>query len=208
MATPLELTPSQRLLLQMASPRAASFVQWWEGRQRLKHDRYLTFVDVAEASDAGSLEALLARAQADDGISDLLEAVIEHALKESSRAKVEAFGRLLHLVASAPADSKVDEAWMLLRAVSDLDPPHIRVLKRLQTDGDRYRGVLDYELARMFDRGTVVLYPMLKTLERHGLAGPLRPADPGDPDGPVEWAVWDFGLLLLDRLFPAGHSGS
>jgi hypothetical protein len=60
----------------------------------------------------------------------------------------------------------------------------------------------------MFERGTVVLYPMLKTLERHGLAGPLRPGQAGDPDDPVEWAVWDFGLLLLDRLFPQGRGGN
>jgi hypothetical protein len=72
----------------------------------------------------------------------------------------------------------------------------------LDTGGDRYRGIVDYELAAIFPNGTTVLYPILKALERHGLAGLLRPARAGDPDGPVEWAIWDFGLLLLGRLCP------
>jgi hypothetical protein len=106
----------------------------------------------------------------------------------------------------------LNEAWLLLNAVADLDPPHLKVLRRLHAEGDRYRGIIDYELAAMFPRGTIVLYPILKTLERHGLAGPLKPGRSGDPDGPAEWAIWEFGILLLDRLFPssgtAGIAGS
>ncbi|MEX2197073.1 MAG: hypothetical protein WD844_17510 [Thermoleophilaceae bacterium] len=188
----------------MASPRAANFVQWWEGRQRLKQERYLSFVEIAEAEDVGSLDALLDRARDDDELSDFVEAVIEHVVKESSRAKVAAFGRLLRLMTDTGDDTQVDEAWLLLRAVAELDPPHLRVLRRLREEGNRYHGVNDYALAGMFERGTVVLYPLLKTLERHGLAGPLRPAPAGDPDSPIEWAIWDFGLLFLDRLFPPG----
>ena len=204
MAPRFELGPSQRLLLQIVSARAASFVQWWEARQRLKQERYLSFAELVEADDVGSLDSLLSRARSDDELGDLVETVIEHVIKESSEAKVAAFGRLLRLVSASVDDASVDEAWLLLRAITDLDPPHLRILRRLRDEGDRYRGVQDYALAQMFDRGTVVLYPMLKTLERHGLAGPLHPAQPGDPDGPVEWAIWDFGLLLLERLYPTG----
>lgn len=99
----------------------------------------------------------------------------------------------------------VDKTWLLLNATVDLDPPHVRVLQRLAQKGDRYHGVVDYELAQMFRNGTTLLYPLLKTLERHGLAGPLSPSAPGDPDGPIEWAIWDFGLLLTNRIFPASR---
>jgi hypothetical protein len=129
MSRPFELTPSQRLLLQVASPRAANFVQWWEGRQRLKHERYLSFVEIVEAGNADSLEALLNRANADDDLSDFTEAVIEHVLRESSRVKVEAFGRLLSLMSTTVDDARVDEAWLLLRAAAELDPPHLKILR-------------------------------------------------------------------------------
>ncbi len=198
----MKLSPTPRLLLKVASPRAANLVEWWEARREIKQVRYLDFVDVVEAGDLGSLEALLRRAAVDEGLSDFVEAVLERVTAEASREKIDAFGRLLRLVAQDIDRAEVDEAWLMLNAVSDLDPPHLRVLCRLARDGDRYGGVTDYELASMFARGTAILYPMLKALERHGLAGPLRTAAPGDPDGPVEWAIWDFGLLLLERLFP------
>ena len=53
-----------------------------------------------------------------------------------------------------------------------------------------------------------LLYGLLKTLERHGLAGPLEErggSSPRGPDEAVTWAVWDLGLLLWERLLGAGE---
>ncbi|HEX4806268.1 MAG TPA: hypothetical protein VFU94_10220 [Conexibacter sp.] len=197
-----ELGPNRRLLLRTLSPRLASLVQWWEERQRIKQQRYLDLIDLAEAHRVGQIDELLRRSAVDENLGDFVEALIDLATQTSSRRKSEAFGRLLALTAADVEHEPLDEAWLLLNAVADLDPPHLKVLRRLDRDGDRYRGIVDLELAAMFPNGTTVLYPILKTLERHGLAGPLRPARSGDPDGPVEWAIWDFGLLLLGRLYP------
>ena len=68
------------------------------------------------------------------------------------------------------------------------------------------RGVEDRELARMFSNGTTVLYPILKTLERHGLAGSMTPPSE-NPDQSFIWSVWDFGVLLYEKLLTDATSG-
>jgi hypothetical protein len=192
--------PDINLALKLLAPRAAAVKQWSEERAQLKEERLLAFGVAAEAASSISLESLLSRCRESDEHSDFAEAVLRMAVAEASRRKTAALGRLLAL-GLQEGDAEIDEAWLMLNAVADLEQPHLRVLRRLHDEGDRYHGVLDTELARTFPNGVALMYPLLKTLERHGLAGPLSGPIESTPDTPVEWAIWDFGVLVLERLF-------
>lgn len=197
----LDLKPEINLALNWLTPRGAAVKQWMEERASLKEERLLTFGTAAETASASTLADLLARCRASEELSDFAEAVLRLAVVEASRRKTEALGRLLALGLGDNETPEIDEAWLMLNAVADLEPPHLRVLRRLHDERTSH-GVLDIELARMFPNGVPLMYPLLKTLERHGLAGPVPGGDAGAPYAAVEWAIWEFGTLVLERLFP------
>lgn len=197
----LNPTPEINLALNLLAPRVASVKQWAEERRRLKEERLLTFGLATETASTASLADLLSRCKESDELSDFAESVLRMAVAEASRRKAAALGRLLAIGLREDGEAEIDEAWLMLNAIADLERPHLRVLRRLHDEGDRYHGVLDTELARMFPNGVALMYPLLKTLERHGLAGPLPGKIESTPDMPVEWAIWDFGILVLERLF-------
>ncbi len=196
----LPFNPEFKLGLALLAPRAAAVNRWMEERRTLKESRLLEFTAAAEASSAGSREALMARCRENEELSDFAESVLRLAVAEASRRKTSALGRLLALGLGEDQQTEIDEAWLMLNAVADLEPPHLRVLRRLKDEGTAGKGILDIELARMFPNGLALMYPLLKTLERHGLAGPL--SSTSDPGAAVEWGIWEFGVLVLDRLFP------
>jgi hypothetical protein len=196
-----DFTPEWKFAINVISPRPlAAFSEWMEERQDRKRKRLMEFaVEVATRSGT-SLEDLMARCAASDELSDFAESVLRLAAAEASRRKTVALGRLLAL-GLGDNTTDIDEAWLILNAVADLQQPHIRVLRRLHDQGTRYQGVLDSELAKMFPNGVALMYPLLKTLERHGLAGPRPTKTDVTPDTAVEWAIWEFGILVLERLF-------
>lgn len=207
------LLPEIKLFLRVLAPaRGEAIAKYIDDRRQRQQARLDVFADAAEDASGMSFEALLEKGEEDDARSDLTREVLEQAAATVASSKMRALGRALALGLLAEDDAAVDEVAMMLNALADLEVPHIRVLNRLYAEGTRYDGIEDYELALMFRNGTTVLYPILKTLERHGLAGELarsardRPLpEHADPDRTRTWAIWDFGILLIEKLLDEGR---
>lgn len=199
------LLPEVRLALRLLSPsRADAIISYLDDRSERKRARLEKFADSAEIASGRSFEELLDSSSHSERHSDLAEEILGEASSTSQVWKMQALGRALASGLLADDDAALDEVQMLLSALKDLESPHVRVLLRLFTDGDRYRGVADFEIAAMFPNGVSLSYPLLKTLERHGLAGPLADDQIKGPDDAQVWAIWDFGILMIDRLLQEG----
>lgn len=162
---------------------------------------------VAEAFSVASgcgVELLLDRAKGSDRLSDMVADVLETAGRTRSQEKLRALGRALARGYLAEDDAALDESELLLAMALRLEGAHLRVLDHLVRRGSRYDGVPDYELARLFKNGVVVVYGLLKELESLGLAGPTSPPS-GDPDSVIHWVPWDLGLLLHRELIEEGR---
>lgn len=151
------------------------------------------------------IDRVFERSARDPRFGDLVAETLDAAQRTASDQKVRAFGRLLALGFEGADPPHLDEIELMFLALADLEAAHIRVLDMLVRRATRYKGIADYEIARLFPNGTTISYPILKTLERHGLAGPQSPAT-ADPDSPVLWAPWDFGLFVHKELL-TGESG-
>lgn len=179
----------------LAPPLAEALGSLWHWRRERSIKNVLAVIEEAQRV-TGLPPDLLAETirTAEDRRRFLLFAAIDDAARATSRLKMRALGRLIGRALPQPGPS-IDETRLLLAAVRELEDPHFHVLKRLYDEGDRRRGLFDRTLAKDFDNGIVLLYSILNTLNRHALAGPLRPAT--DPDEAQEWAIWDFGYLLV-----------
>jgi hypothetical protein len=206
------LLPELKVALRLIAPaRAEALITYLEDRRVRRHARLEALAESAEAEAGETFDVLLERARQDDTRSDLAEEVLQQAFDTAVEWKMRALGRALAQGLLADDEAEIDEVRLMLAAMKDLEAPHVRVLQRLYSEGDRYNGIVDYQLASMFPNGLRVLYALLKTLERHGLAGQLAsqtidgggPAGDG-PDDPRRWAIWDFGILLIERLLYEG----
>jgi hypothetical protein len=99
----------------------------WEkvAERRIRHVEE-TLVDAAETASM-TLEQFLEMAVSDDRSHELLARVVIVAQDTAMRDKRRALGRAL--AAGVAGDSaRVDEELLFVRAIADLDPPHIRLL--------------------------------------------------------------------------------
>jgi hypothetical protein len=203
--------PELRLVLRLLSPaRAEAIISYLDDRSARRQRRIEEMADAAESEAGEPFAALLGRAQSDDDRSDLANDVLSQAADAASAWKIRALGRALALGLLASDDAAIDEVRLMVRAMRDLESPHVRILHHLYVHRSRHDGTPDAELASMFPNGVRVVYTLLKTLERHGLAGPVPPRviDGGAASGEhdeyedpaQEWEIWDFGALLVERL--------
>jgi hypothetical protein len=201
------LLPEVLLAIGFFSPQRAEVIRkYLEDRGQLKRQRLTEFADVAEEATGLAWDDLVARASENPRKSDLLERVLRRAVETESADKIRALARVLRLVVSVADDgAAVDEVWLILAALDDVDPPHLRVLARLNSHGGHHAFRED-DLVRLFPNGSAVLYPLLKTLERHGLVREVS-ADAGQQiftrfeDGQPRWEMSDFGRTVLAQLF-------
>ena len=175
--------------------------------QRLRL-RLWVVADACEKHAGESFDRLIERAKGDPAKEEVAERVFRIASQPGTEAKMRALGRALADGVLADSSRSVDEVSLMLRAIEDLEAPHILVLERLFREGDRYSGIPDCDLASMFPNGVRFMYSILKTLEQHGLAGPLGDHGEKSPDSVVTWAIWDFGVLLMEKLFDVGREDS
>lgn len=191
--------PELKLLLgfiPVAGPALSTYLDDLLTRRAKRLESTLhVFADESGASIADLFESSVQKA----GLRSLLTDTLESAQRTADERKLRALGRILAQGYLAGDDAAVDELALMHAAVRDLEAPHLKVLDRLMAEKMSQQGVKDSTLAQLFPNGPVVLYPMLKTLERHGLAGPMTPPS-SDPDQTIVWGVWDFGVLLYEKL--------
>jgi hypothetical protein len=156
-------------------------------------------------------EQLLEIALADPNRSRLLHAALQAAASTLDQEKIEALARCL---ANGVEDvARVDEEALIVRALADLDPVHVRVLARLGTRGMRPKDVhwfLTGDIdARSFLEAADLSGPVLAVLERHGLVDESQKVNESrggvydqGPEVETRFKCTEFGQLCLQRL---GH---
>lgn len=109
------------------------------GQRRFVHAAE-TVAGAAQASGS-SVEDLLEKAVSDDRRHELLSRVLGIAQDAALRDKWRALGRAL-AAGIAGDDARIDGELLFVRAVADVDVPHIKLLKILSEDQQPIRGSL------------------------------------------------------------------
>jgi hypothetical protein len=163
----------------------------------------------AYASQAAgeSPDDLLLQAVSDDGRHELLVRALSIAQDTALRDKRRALGRAL-AAGIAGDDAQLDDELMFMRAVADLDAPHIRVLQLMaseqpgagQQSGSPFHAGWSPATIAARDRGLGDAVPALMwTLEAHGL---IRAATSSTPwlSSREAYNLTAAGRRMLDRL--------
>jgi len=172
-------------------------------RRRFRHAAE-TVVDASEASGC-SVEELLGQAVSDDRRHELLSRALGVAQDAALRDKRRALGRALAAGIEGD-DAQIDDELLFIRAVADVDVPHIKLLKVLSEDqplkgqlsGSVFHG--GWSLATVAARHPEfggALPALVWTLESHSLIQTVRSATPTTA---VAYAITSAGRQLLDRL--------
>jgi len=168
-----------------------------------------------EATDVfGDAEQLLERISSDDRLLWLLDSTVEAAARASTEQKARALGRALAEGALAKDDARLDQAALMTRIISDVEPIDLRVLACLSNlrhsrnvrpeagpaSGYGYPAYMwTVDLALVAGLDPVVVDGPLGVLQRHGLIG--QQAVIGDSEGKgAGWCITDLGDRLLDYL--------
>lgn len=180
-------------------------------RRRVGHAAE-TLADAAEAA-GDPVEQLTLKAIANERREELFIRTITIAQDTALRDKRRALGRAL-AAGIAGDDAKVDQELLFVRAIADIDTPHIRLLAVMASETISPRSDFPggWSLDAMAERspGLGEAVPALVlTLQSHGLVR--------ETDGPVTWAgisskdtydVTNAGRTLLERLTAEGSDHS
>jgi hypothetical protein len=172
------------------------------GQRRFRHAAE-TVVDASEASGC-SVEELLGQAVSDDRRHELLSRALGVAQDAAVRDKRRALGRALAAGIEGD-DARIDDEVLFIRAVADVDVPHIKLLKVLSEDqpfpgqpsGSVFHG--GWSLATVAARHPEfggALPALIWTLESHSLIQTVRSATPTTA---VAYTITSDGRRLLDR---------
>jgi hypothetical protein len=158
--------------------------------------------DAVEASP-DSPEDFIARATADDRRIELTTRTPLIAMDTALRDKRRALGRAL-AAGVAGDDARIDEELLFIRAVADLDTPHVKLLARMAEGPPvSQKFPLGY-----WDAATVQAQipelgaswrPLLAVLELHGLIQPLQSSTPSQGSR-VAYSATGLGEQVLSRL--------
>jgi DNA-binding PadR family transcriptional regulator len=163
--------------------------------------------ETAEQSGIDPEEILRAAAE-DPQVNRLFQASLVAAAEALDREKVEALAKCL---ANGIGDAaRVDEESVMVRALADLDPVHVRVLAWIEESPKSTYEVHEF-IAGDSDSPTYLrvpnlALPVLTILERNGLASIRQQgAEEIDAGAHPKYAATDFGRECLQRL---GHHTS
>lgn len=204
--------PAGGIIGAAATPHLTDLVgaAWGELRGRRERNAVHVVAQAAEYVDT-SADELLETALRDPDLSRLLHGALQTAAATLDEEKVEALARCL---ANGVDDvARVDEEALVVRALADLEPAHVRVLAKLQRSSMGKDGVhrfLSGDIdARTFLTAADLSGPVLSLLERHGLVEPHEQVKGGrggkydrGPEVEIRYACTEFGQICLQRL---GH---
>jgi len=139
-------------------------------------------------------------------VDPVLEALFVNAVDAALRTGLEAKRRLLaRAVADAVVDgARLDESQLVTAALSELDVPHVRALKRM---ADEWRAPVEGEQGVSWGRSEAfqsLTDPIKATLVRTGTAMPQRQRFVATSDRRRQEGITDFGLALVDALESEG----
>jgi hypothetical protein len=174
------------------------------GRRRLAHA--CEVVEIAADVNDVDVESFLHTVLRDDAHQEFVARCIAVAQDASLRGKRIALARSL-AQAAAGDDAVLDDEFLFLRAVADLDAPHIRILHRLDMtragtgpmEGHLLRdGWRNATLAEHEPGLADALPALLRTVEIHSLV--VRDNTYSRLEDDPMWRITDRGKAMLARL--------
>lgn len=204
------LSPDAGAAALVASPAMEALLSRVVGAlsQRRRSNATETLMDAATASSE-SLEEFVQRAVSDERRHELLARTLGIAQDTALREKRRALGRAL-AAGVAGDDARIDDELLFIRAVADLDTPHIRLLGLLGSEvaggGVRsgnvlIRGWTEDAIVRASSGFSGVLRPLLSVLELHGLISDETASSPAvQPGIGYSYNITQQGQELLRRL--------
>jgi hypothetical protein len=175
-------------------------------RERWNRNAAETLADAAEASGE-PVEDLLIKAVSDDRRHELLARALGIAQDTALRNKRRALGRAL-AAGIVGDDARIDDELLFIRAIADLDEPHIRLLALMASDrplpgklsGSVFHGGWSAGTIAARDPGLGDTLPALMwTLEAHGLIRAEASSTPWQAARQA-YNVTPAGSQLLERL--------
>lgn len=196
-ATATALTPALETVL----ARVVGSVTRWRA-----HHAAETLEDAAEAAGE-PVELLVQEAVSDERRGELLARTLTIAQDTALRDKRRALGRALAAGIKGD-DAKIDEELLFIRAVADIDTPHIKLLSLMaaqyippgKDSGSVFHSgwSLPKITARAPELGEAVP-ALLSTLESHGLVRAMQSSTPWTA-AQAAYSVTSAGRFLLERL--------
>ncbi len=192
------------VMLQPAMDAGLQHVVRVLGRRRIAHG--VEVLELAAEDSRQQLAALVEQAVRDEEHQEFLARVLTVAQDMAGEEKRRALARSL-AAAAVGEDAVLDEEFLFVRVVADLDAPHIRLLARLDGDragagqlaGQTVRDGWTQELLADVEAGLGAALPaLLSTLESHALAE--HQANWAALEGAPLYRITGRGQALMRRL--------
>ncbi|WP_406022373.1 hypothetical protein OH802_22810 [Nocardioides sp. NBC_00850] len=183
---------------------------WGELRGRKEWNATQVIAQAASYADV-SPETLLTMAADDPARGRLLDVSLQAGAALADEEKIAGLARCL---ANGIQDAaRVDQEVLIVRALTDLDPIHVRVLAdmhgRSRSQRDIHRFMMGDVSVTEFMNADDLSGAVLAVLERHGLVSVNERVTPDrggihsrGPEVKITYPVTEFGKLCLERL---GH---
>ena len=164
-----------------------------------------------DAAEAEPVEQLVQQAVSDERCEELLARTLTIGQDTALRDKRRAHGRAL-AAGIAGDDAKIDDELLFIRAVADIDTPHIRLLALMagerippgKDSGSVFHG--GWSLPTIAARDPVLgeaVPALLSTLESRDLVRAMQSSTPWTA-APAAYDVTNAGRMLLERLAAEG----
>lgn len=176
--------------------------------ETLRHRRTVhgeeTLGDAAEAADV-PVEQFIEEALADEQRTELLVRALTTAMDASLREKRQALGRAL--ASGVCGSSTVDDEFLFMRALADLDEPHIAVLQVIGGEAPAHhplpKGWQYTEILERVPGLANALRAVLVTLELHTLITTNQLVSEAGQGTPI-YRIAEAGRVMLSRLAEEG----
>lgn len=180
----------------IAGPVVAALVEVAEEAARRRFSRWShTYASAIEIAGVEPQE-LASRLYADDDKLEVGFQALTAAAQTTVNEKSEALAAAVASVATSDAKHEIDAISLVVKALADIDRPHLMLLK-LIADAKPHQATPDY-LAQHSQTPIPVLRPIVRVLELHGLIADANRLTPGVAG--VIWELTDMGQLCLRLL--------
>jgi hypothetical protein len=176
-----------------------------------RRDRYQTelhrarlMIDELTSTTQWTPDELLRRVADDDRLADLLLRAIEAARRSGFEHKLRALGRAVASGAIAEDDAEVDTAELLIRTLTDIGVPEIRLLIALADANQVSNTVLGTDIQAALGLSDEVGFALQANLQRHGLVLDAGGGTWDSLQGKFNWRPSPYGFRLLQLLRASG----
>lgn len=174
-----------------------ALAKYANARLAVMEQRACAMVEETATQAVSNAEALVEELASDPRKAELFAVAIDAAARSHSEGKIKALAHALAAAALTDDDAQLDRSELVLRAVAELEVPHVRVLEALIEAGGE--GKLDPEavFAGLYGNDDSSRDPILATLIRLGLFSSLTGLTLG---GGAIHSVTRFGLDVYELI--------